>query len=94
MVLVHDVEVPVDTGDDYTTTEMQKAMDFYPKYVEACEAKGVEPWSRRGCLVGVCNAVARTGIVRDGKRRSKDEVLHRVLEHFGINQLGAWFDGG
>jgi len=92
MILVHDIEIPIDGGDEFCTPDMQTAMDFYPKYKKACEDRGNMPWSRRAYLVGVCNAVARTGIVRDGRRRSKDELLCRVLEHFGINEIGAWFD--
>ena len=92
MIQVQGIDIPIDGGAYYCTPEMEKAMDFYPKYKKACEDRGTEPWSRRAYLIGVCNAVSKTEVMRGGKRRSKDEILSRVFEHFGFTRIKKWFE--
>jgi hypothetical protein len=91
-ISIHNIAIPVDTGDEYCTPEMQKAMDYYPQYAAHCLRNGITPWKRRPYLLLVCKELAKTGITRDGREYTKDDVLRRVLEHFGLLQMEKWFN--
>jgi hypothetical protein len=93
-VVIHNIAIQVPTGDNYVTPDMQKALDFYVQYERHCIRTGQTPYGRRAYLLAVCSGLAKTGIERDGKMRTKDEILKRVLEHFGLPHLKAWFDEG
>jgi hypothetical protein len=92
MIAIHNIAIPVPEGDEFITPDIEKATEYYPQYVAHCIGKGIAPFSRRGYLLEVCKELAKTGIVRDGKERTKDDIMKRVMEHFGLSWLQRWFD--
>lgn len=88
IVTIDNIALPVKADDDFTTTEWDKILDYYPKYVRWCEDGSVMPMDTLAYVMGFCRKLEEAEVERDGKLRPATSWFWRISDHFGRQ----WFN--
>jgi hypothetical protein len=88
VVTIDNVALPVLADEDFTSTEWDKILNYYPEYVKVCDRIGVKPMDTLGYVLGFCRKLEEAQIERDGHPRTAEGWFWRIADHFGR----GWFD--
>lgn len=88
VVTIDNVALPVAADLDFTTTEWDKIIEYYPEYQKHCLRLGVEAMDTLSYVLGFCRKLEEAKLTRDGKSRSAEDWFWRISDHFGR----GWFN--
>lgn len=87
-VTIDNVILPAKANLEFTTTEWDKIIEYYPEYKKHCRRQGIAPMDTLAYVLAFCRKLEEAKIERDGEPRTAESWFRRIPDHFGRE----WFN--